>query len=60
MDDALCQQDAVEDLDFSAARIVDTAQTAAPDAVEETAPSRFGTIDDVLAMVKGSSAACRD
>lgn len=59
MDDALCRQNPVEDLDFGAARVVDPAQVV-PEETEEEAPSRFGTIEDVLAMVKGTSAACRD
>lgn len=60
MDDALCQQDPVEDLEFGAARdlYAPPDPSTTPDVVEVDPPTRFGTIEDVLALLPGGSAGC--
>jgi hypothetical protein len=58
MDAALCKQDPVEDLEFGAAREQTAPLDDTPDADEVDPPTRFGTIDDVLALLPGGSGAC--
>lgn len=57
MDDALCDQDPVEDLEFGAARDLPSPEVSPDDTAVEQ-PTRFGTIDDVLALLPGGSGAC--
>ena len=57
MDDALCDQDPVADLEFGAARDLPSPE-ASPDDAEVEQPTRFGTIDDVLALLPGGSSGC--
>lgn len=65
MDAALCRQDPVEDLEFGAARglagPLDGPGTSPDDSPEDPQvepPTRFGTIDDVLALLPGGSGGC--
>jgi hypothetical protein len=58
MDAALCKQDPVEDLEFGASREQTAPLDDTPDADEVDPPTRFGTIDDVLALLPGGSGAC--
>lgn len=62
MDKALCDQQAVTNLDFSGTRALDPAQAVpAEEAVlAEPAAEEFGTITDVLATIKSTSSACLD
>ena len=59
MDDALCDQEPVENLDFGAARALGAVDDS-PDAVEVTPPKQFGTIEDVLDLLPGGSVGCAD
>ncbi len=59
MDDALCDQDAVQQLDFGAARDLASLDDS-PDLVEEEPPRQFGTIDDVLDLLPGGAVGCSD
>jgi hypothetical protein len=60
MDDALCRQEPVEDLEFGAARETDPLAdpSVTPEVVEVDPPTRFGTIEDVLGLLPGGSAGC--
>jgi hypothetical protein len=58
LDAALCKQDPVEDLEFGAARDLTAPLEDTPDAGEVDPPTRFGTIDDVLALLPGGSGRC--
>jgi hypothetical protein len=58
MDAALCKQDPVEDLEFGAARDLTAPVDDSPDDVEVEPPTRFGTIEDVLALLPGGSGRC--
>jgi hypothetical protein len=58
MDDALCEQDPVQDLEFGAARDLTAPLDDSPDVVEVDPPTRFGTIDDVLDLLPGGSGRC--
>ena len=60
MDNALCDQDPVQDLDFGAARALGSVNEAGPDVVEVEPPRQFGTIDDVLDLLPGGTVGCRD
>ncbi len=59
MDDALCDQDPVEDLEFGSARDIPVpGETLTPEVSEVEPPTTFGTIDDVLDLLPGGSARC--
>ncbi len=58
MDDALCDQDPVQQLDFGAARDLASLEDS-PDVVEVEQPRQFGTIEDVLDLLPGGSAGCQ-
>ncbi len=60
MDDALCDQDPVQDLDFGAATGPTDQDAAGPDAVEAEPSRQFGTIEDVLDLLPGGSVGCSD
>lgn len=58
MDEALCDQDPVQQLDFGAARDLAAPEDDSPDVVEVVQPKQFGTIEDVLDLLPGGSIGC--
>jgi len=59
MDDALCDQEPVQDLDFGAARDL---TSPVDDAQQEDLypPRQFGTIEDVLDLLPGAAVGCSE